>query len=44
MKEARRGLCVYFKFYNKKKWYQNFDRKTPSMAYFESLAQKQAVA
>jgi putative transposase len=44
MKEARRGLCEYFKFYNEKRWHQNFDRKTPGMVYFESLAQKQAVA
>jgi putative transposase len=44
MEEARRGLCEYFKFYNEKRWHQNFDRKTPGMVYFESLAQKQAVA
>jgi putative transposase len=44
MKEARRGLGEYFKFYNEKRWHQNFDRKTPGMVCFESLAQKQAVA
>lgn len=44
MTEARRGLCQYFKFYNEKRWHQNFDRKTPSMVYFESQAQKQAAA
>jgi putative transposase len=44
MTEARRGLSLYFKFYNEKRWHQNFDRKTPSMVYFDSLAQKQAVA
>jgi len=44
MTEARRGLSQYFKFYNEKRWHQNFDRKTPNMVYFESLAQKQAVA
>lgn len=44
MTEARRGLFQYFKFYNEKRWHQNFDRKTPSMVYFGSLAQKQAAA
>jgi len=44
MTEARRGLSQYFKFYNEKRWHQNFDRKTPSMVYFDSLAQKQDAA
>ncbi len=44
MTEARKGLSEYFKFYNEKRWHQNFDRKTPSMVYFDSLAQKQAAA
>ena len=44
MMEARRGLSGYFKFYNEKRWHGNFDRKTPSMVYFDSLAQKQAAA
>lgn len=44
MTEARRGLSDYFKFYNEKRWHQNFDRKTPRMVYFNSLAQKQAAA
>ena len=44
MTEAKRGLSLYFKFYNDKRWHQNFDRKTPSMVYIGSLAQKQAVA
>ena len=44
MTEAKRGLSLYFKFYNEKRWHQNFDRRTPSMVYFGSLAQKQAVA
>jgi len=44
MTEAKRGLAEYFKFYNEKRWHQNFDRKTPSMVYFDSLAQKQAAA
>ncbi len=42
--ETRKGLSPYFKFYNEKRWHQNFDRKTPSMVYFDSLAQKQAAA
>jgi putative transposase len=44
MTEARRGLSEYFKFYNEKRWHQNFDRKTPRMVYFDSLTQKQAAA
>lgn len=44
MTEAKRGLSEYFKFYNDKRWHQNFDKKTPSMVYFGSLAQKQAAA
>ena len=44
MTEARRGLFQYFKFYNEKRWHQNFDRKTPNVVYFDSLAQKQAAA
>jgi len=44
MTEARRGLSDYLQFYNEKRWHQNFDKKTPSMVYFDSLAQKQAVA
>ena len=44
MTEARKGLSQYFQFYNEKRWHQNFDRKTPSMVYFDSLAQKQAAA
>ena len=44
MTEAKRGLALYFKFYNEKRWHQNFDKKTPSMVYFDSLAQKQAAA
>ena len=44
MTETRRGLIEYFKFYNEKRWHQNFDRQTPSMVYFNSLAQKQVAA
>ena len=44
MTEARKVLFLYFKFYNEKRWHQNFDRKTPSMVYFDSLAQKQVAA
>ncbi len=44
MTEVKRGLTEYFKFYNDKRWHQNFDKKTPSMVYFGSLAQKQAAA
>jgi len=44
MTEVKRDLSLYFKFYNEKRWHQNFDKKTPSMVYFDSLAQKQAAA
>ena len=36
MTETRRGLIEYFKFYNEKRWHQNFDRQTPSMVYLNS--------
>jgi len=42
--ETKRGLFLYFKFYNEKKWHQNFDKKTPRMVYFDSLEQKQALS
>jgi putative transposase len=41
--ELRAGLTDYFKFYNMKRWHQNFDRKTPAMVYFNN-PQKQAAA
>lgn len=44
MTEARKGLSDYFKFFNEKRWHQNFYRKTPRMISFDSLAQKQAAA
>jgi putative transposase len=44
MADARNGLSQYFTFYNEKRWHQNFDRKTPSMVYYDSLAQKRAAA
>jgi putative transposase len=33
--ELRAGLTDYFKFYNEKRWHQNFDRMTPAMVYFD---------
>jgi putative transposase len=44
MTEVRNGLVSYFKFYNEKRWHNSFDKKTPNMVYFDSLAQKQAAA
>ncbi|MHB8910198.1 MAG: IS3 family transposase [Syntrophales bacterium] len=44
MAEVKKGLATYFKFYNEKRWHQNFDRKTPAMVYFNTLPQKQAAA
>jgi putative transposase len=32
--ELRAGLTDYFKFYNEKRWHQNFDMKTPAMVYY----------
>ena len=42
--EVRNGLAGYFKFYNEKRWHNNFDRKTPAMVYYNSLPEKQAAA
>ena len=44
MAEVKNGLATYFKFYNEKRWHNSFDRKTPAMVYFDTLAQKQAAA
>ena len=33
MIEAKRDIAEYFKFYNEKRWHQNF-KKTPGMVYF----------
>ncbi len=44
MAEVKQGLATYFKFYNEKRWHNSFDRKTPAMVYFNTLAQKQAAA
>ena len=44
MAEVKNGLANYFKFYNEKRWHNNFDRKTPNMVYFGTQAQKQAAA
>ena len=44
MAEVKNGLGRYFKFYNDKRWHNNFDRKTPAMVYFGTQSQKQAAA
>jgi putative transposase len=44
MTEAKSGLASYFKFYNEKRWHNNFDRKTPAMVYFGTQSQKRAAA
>ncbi len=44
MAEVKNGLATCFKFYNEKRWHNSFDRKTPAMVYFDTLAQKQAAA
>jgi putative transposase len=44
MAKVKNGLVSYFKFYNEKRWHNNFDRKTPAMIYFSTQSQKQAAA
>jgi putative transposase len=44
MKEVKRGLTKYFRFYNQKRWHQNFDRRTPAMVYFNTFPQRQVAA
>jgi len=44
MAEVKKELAAYFPFYNEKQWHQNFDRKTPSMVYFNILPQRQVAA
>ena len=44
MAEVKSGLTSYFKFYNEKRWHNNFDRKTPAMAYYDTLSQRQVAA
>ena len=44
MAEVKKGLAAYFRFYNEKRWHQNFDRKTPAMVYFNTQPQRQAAA
>jgi len=44
MAEVKNGLAGYFKFYNEKRWHNNFDRKAPAIVYFDTQSQKQAVA
>lgn len=44
MAEVKKGLGIYFQFYNEKRWHNNFDRKTPTMVYFCTESQKQAAA
>lgn len=40
----KKGSFEYLKFYYEKRWHQKFDRKTPSMVCFDSLAQKPVAA
>ena len=44
MSEVKKGLTNYFKFYNEKRWHNNFDKRTPAMVYFNTLSQKQDAA
>jgi len=44
MAEVRNGLTSYFQFYNEKRWHNSFDKKTPSMVYYDTESQKQAAA
>ena len=42
--EARKGLMVYFDFYNRLRKHQSLDRKTPDEVYWTTLSQKQVAA
>ena len=42
--EARKGLTVYFDFYNRLRRHQSLDRKTPDEVYWTTLSQKQVAA
>lgn len=44
MTELKKRLAAWFRFYNERRWHQNFDRKTPDMIYFNSLQQQQTAA
>lgn len=44
MAEVKKGLAIYFMFYNEKRWHQNFDRKTPTMVYLNTQPQRQVAA
>jgi len=44
MAEVKKGLAIYFTFYNEKRGHQNFDRETPAMVYHATLSQEQAAA
>ncbi len=41
MAEVKKGLATYFMFYNEKRWHHNFDRKAPSMVYFNIRPERQ---
>jgi len=44
MAEVKKGLAIYFMFYNEKRWHQSFDRKISAMVYFSTQPQKRVAA
>jgi len=42
--EARRELEVYFEFYNRKRWHQSLDNRTPDVVYWASRQRGQVAA
>jgi putative transposase len=42
--EARRELGVYFEFYNRKRWHQGLDNRTPDVVYWASRQRSQLAA
>lgn len=42
--EARKGLSVYFEFYNSRRRHQNLDRRTPDDVYWSTLPKMQVAA
>ena len=42
--EARRELGVYFEFYNRKRWHQSLDNRTPDVVYWASRQRSQVAA
>jgi putative transposase len=42
--EARRELGIYFEFYNRRRWHQGLDNRTPDVVYWTSRQRSQVAA